>query len=102
LREDGAETLALPLRERRKRLERFARGFAPDEALRLIPATSEREVVDGWFARVGGALDGVIAKRAGMPYGSGKRDAAVKIKKTRTGDCVIGPARHEAGALAYR
>jgi ATP-dependent DNA ligase len=98
LRENGTELLGLPLRERRMRLERFARTFSSGGALRLSPATTDRAVVDAWFARVGGALDGVIAKRADKPYASGKRDAAVKIKKTRTADCVIGGFRYATGA----
>jgi ATP-dependent DNA ligase len=97
LRENDAELLALPLRERRVRLERFAHAFPIDGPIRLSPATSDRRVVDDWFARVGGALDGVIAKRADKPYAGGKRDAAVKIKKTRTADCVIGGFRYAAG-----
>lgn len=45
---------------------------------------------------MGGALDGVVAKRADRPYTSGKTDAAVKIKKMRTADCVIGGFRYAA------
>jgi ATP-dependent DNA ligase len=97
LRENTTDVLTLPLRERRAKLERFARAFPADGLIRLSPATSERSVVDAWFAQVGGALDGVIAKRADKPYASGKRDAAVKIKKTRTADCVIGGFRYAAG-----
>jgi ATP-dependent DNA ligase len=96
LRESGSDVLALPLRERRAKLERFAQAFPAGGAIRLSPATSERRIVDAWFARVGGALDGVIAKRADKAYASGKRDAAVKIKKTRTADCVIGGFRYAA------
>ena len=97
LRENGAEIVDLALRERRIRLERFATMFHSEGTLRLSPATSDRAVVDAWFARVGGALDGVIAKRADRPYTSGKTDAAVKIKKMRTADCVIGGFRYAAG-----
>jgi ATP-dependent DNA ligase len=96
LRENGAEIVDLALRERRIRLERFATMFHSEATLRLSPATSDRAVVDAWFARVGGALDGVIAKRADRPYTSGKTDAAVKIKKMRTADCVIGGFRYAA------
>src|SRR6202022_875372 len=66
--------------------------------LRLSPATRDRRVVDDWFARVGGALDGVIAKRADAPYASGTRDAAVKVKRSRTADCVIGGFRYAKGS----
>jgi len=90
---DGDDLVALPLRERRARLERFASAL-DGETLRLSPATRERSVVDGWFARVGGALDGVVAKRLDAPYASGTRDAAVKVKRARTADCVIGGFRY--------
>jgi len=63
LREDGAALAGLPLHERRERLERFAAAFPDAGTLRLSPVTTDRAVVDGWFERVGGALDGVIAKR---------------------------------------
>jgi ATP-dependent DNA ligase len=97
LREDGHDIVELPLRERRARLERFVRTFPDQGVLRLSPATDDRAVVDEWFARVGGALDGVIAKRADRPYTSGKTDAAVKIKKQRSADCVVGGFRYAAG-----
>ena len=98
LREDDGELIALPLRERRARLERFAAAFPNAGALRLSPVTTGRAVVDAWFERVGGALDGVIAKRRDRPYTSGKTDAAVKIKKTRSADCVIGGFRYAAAS----
>lgn len=98
LREDGAALAGLPLHERRERLERFAAAFPDAGTLRLSPVTTDRAVVDGWFERVGGALDGVIAKRRDRPYTSGKTDAAVKIKKTRSADCVIGGFRYAAGS----
>lgn len=93
LSEGGEDLVAMPLRERRARLEIFAATF-DGETLRLSPATRDRHVVDEWFARVGGALDGVIAKRADAAYASGSRDAAVKVKRLRTADCVVGGFRY--------
>jgi ATP-dependent DNA ligase len=98
LSENGTDIVELPLRERRARLDRFAAAWPAEGALRLSPVTTDRRVVDGWFARVGGALDGVIAKRADRPYASGKTGAAVKIKKQRSADCVIGGFRYAAGS----
>jgi len=92
LDEDGRDLVDLPLEERRARLESFAAQL-DGETLRLSPATRDRKVVDDWFARVGGALDGVIAKRADAAYASGTRDAAVKVKRVRTADCVVGGYR---------
>jgi ATP-dependent DNA ligase len=97
LREDGGALVELPLHERRAHLERFAAAFPIAGTLRLSPVTTDRAVVDVWFERVGGALDGVIAKRRDRPYTPGKTDAAVKIKKTRSADCVIGGFRYAAG-----
>ncbi|HEY3207859.1 MAG TPA: hypothetical protein VGJ58_12980, partial [Gaiellaceae bacterium] len=34
-------------------------------------------------------LDGVVAKRVGLPYLPGSRDGVVKVKPYRTADCVI-------------
>jgi ATP-dependent DNA ligase len=117
LRDDGVDLRALPLGERRARLERFAahfgtvgsahvspaafgggQGGALGDVLRLSPATTSRAVVDDWFARVGGALDGVVAKRLDLPYLGGLRDGGVKIKHVRTADCVIGGFRYASGA----
>ena len=98
IRLDGTMIAERPLRERRPLLERLAGRFPVRGTLRLSPATADRAVVDAWFARVGGALDGVIAKRTDVAYASGRRDAAVKIKKMRTADCVIGGYRLAAGA----
>ncbi len=97
LRAAGGDLVGEPLTTRRDALDVFARGFAPAGALRLSPATRERAVVDGWFAQVGGALDGVVAKRLDLAYASGKRDGGVKIKRERTADCVVGGFRFAAG-----
>lgn len=97
LDESGDELIELPLETRRARLEAFGAAF-DGTTVRLSPATRDRAVVDDWFARVGGALDGVIAKRAGAPYASGSRDAAVKVKRVRTADCVIGGFRYAKGS----
>ncbi len=78
---------------RREVLEAFAKQFFEGDDPTLSPATYDRAVVDQWFARVGNALDGVIAKRRDLPYASGTRGAAVKIKNLRTADCVVGGYR---------
>jgi ATP-dependent DNA ligase len=98
LREGGSAWYERPLSERRAALERFAKIFPRDGRIRLSPATTERAVVDRWFARVGGGLDGVVAKRLDLPYQSGKRDGGVKIKQRRTADCVVAGFRYAAGS----
>jgi ATP-dependent DNA ligase len=98
----GESLLGLPLSARRKRLEKFMHAHrAP--AIHLSPMTCERETALGWLKRSGGALDGVIAKRADLPYRSGER-AMIKVKQQRTADCVVGGFRYaekkrEVGSL---
>ena len=84
-----------PLSVRRPALEEFAAKFMKGSPrLALSPATAKFKVAAGWFDGVGGALDGVIAKRLDVPYQSGNRDGMVKVKKMRTADCVIGGFRY--------
>lgn len=82
-----------PLRERRERLTEFAREFGTHATLRLSPATQDPHVMQRWLESVGGALDGIIAKRLDAPYASGERTAAVKVKRMRSADCVVGGYR---------
>jgi ATP-dependent DNA ligase len=97
--EDGAPLLSLPLRERRARLERFAaRHLKGDTAVRLSPATTDLAQANRWFDKVGGDLDGVIAKQIDAAYASGERTAMMKVKQIRTVDCVIGGFRYGTGS----
>lgn len=92
----GDEDLrALPLEERRKRLEAMLVGAAPP--LHLTPATTDRAVAADWFERFEGAgLDGVMAKRDDGVYEPGKR-VMIKVKHERTCDCVVGGFRWHKG-----
>jgi ATP-dependent DNA ligase len=82
-----------PLRERRAQLEKFGQKN-PSPAVRLSPATRDFAQAKRWFARVGGDLDGVIAKQLDAAYASGERTAMVKVKQIRTVDCVVGGYRY--------
>jgi ATP-dependent DNA ligase len=94
LAQDRQLFLKQPLRERRAWLEKFKmRG-----AVKLSPATTKLEQAKKWFEKVGGDLDGVIAKRLDAPYASGERTAVVKVKQIRSADCVIGGFRYASGA----
>lgn len=96
---DGKSLLGLPLRERRKRLEVFARkNLNAKGRVRLSPATTALAKAKKWFDKVGGDLDGVIAKRLDVPYASGERTAMVKVKQIRSADCVVGGFRYATGA----
>lgn len=91
-----------PLSHRRSVLELvFSQANSP--RLRLSPYTLDRRVAEAWLTRLGGSLDGVIAKPRDEPYAPGAR-AMVKVKRLRTADCVVGgfrylAARREVGSL---
>jgi ATP-dependent DNA ligase len=98
----GRSLMDRPLSERRRELERFHAATAA-AGLHLSPATNDRDTALGWLQRSGGALDGVIAKKLGLPYRSGER-AMIKVKQQRTADCVVGGFRYaekkkEVGSL---
>jgi ATP-dependent DNA ligase len=82
-----------PLVDRRKRLEQFI-DKAQMSGVVLSPATRNRADAVKWLSGAGGALDGVIVKRADAPYASGERTAMVKVKRRRTVDCVVGGFRY--------
>jgi len=84
-----------PVEERRPLLEAFYRKFlSSSPSVKLSPATTDIKVVRQWFRKVGSGLDGIIAKRLGIPYASGDRTGMVKVKHMRTADCVIGGFRY--------
>ena len=97
--DDGKSLLSLPLRERRHHLEAFAsEHLAAKGAIRLSPATTKLTTAQKWFDKVGGDLDGVIAKQIDAAYASGERTAMVKVKQIRTVDCVVGGFRYASNA----
>jgi ATP-dependent DNA ligase len=80
----GKPVHELPLEKRRRELEKLARAF------RISPATRDPEVAEGWLDALETAgLDGVIAKRLGLPYLPGSREGVAKVKAHRTADCVV-------------
>ena len=91
--------LKLNLRERRRLLEKFARSnLRSAKAIRLSPATTDYRAANNWFRKTGRDLDGIIAKRLDAAYASGERTAAVKVKRMRTADCVVGGFRYATAA----
>jgi ATP-dependent DNA ligase len=96
--EDGKSMVGEPLRERRRKLEAFAKAYFPSgDSMRLSPATPKLNQARKWLARTGATLDGVIAKRLDLDYRSGERDGMQKIKNFRTADCVVGGFRYATG-----
>jgi ATP-dependent DNA ligase len=80
----GEEVWPMPLTERRRQLERKSKRFE------LSPATADREEALAWLDRFDAiGLDGVVAKRADLPYLPGSREGVVKVKPERSADCVV-------------
>jgi ATP-dependent DNA ligase len=95
LAEAGRVWLDEPLEERRTALEAFMkRRGAAGKGMALSPFS--RNIADArkWLSGSGGALDGVMAKRLGIPYSSGNRHGMVKVKRRQTVDCVVGGFRY--------
>ena len=91
----GKAWIDKPLAERRSALEAFAaKGFTDPRTIALSPATPDLNIAKGWFHKMGGGLDGIIAKLTDLPYQSGERSGMLKIKNLRTADCVVGGFRY--------
>ena len=93
---NGKRLTDLPFTERRTALEAFFAKEDGGPAIRLSPSTPDGRVALGWLDQLGGDIDGIIAKRADLPYLGGSRDGMQKYKLTRTADCVVGGFRYNA------
>ena len=81
---DGEPVHERPLEARREELLRRGQGFW------ISPATRELAAATAWLDRFEAAgLDGVVAKRLGLPYLPGSREGVVKVKEHKTADCVV-------------
>ncbi len=88
---DGEPIHRQPLEERRAALEQRAQGFE------LSPYTHDRAQAALWLDSLEAAgLDGVIAKRLGLPYLPGSREGVLKVKQHKTADCVVVGVRWKA------
>ena len=95
----GKSLLKVPLLDRRIALENFAaKNFKSARAIKLSPATTSPAQAKKWFEKVGGNLDGIMAKRRDAAYASGERTEMVKVKNIRTADCVVGGFRYASGS----
>lgn len=87
----GEDLRGAPQAERRKRLEEALANAKPP--IHVTPVTTDRDVALDWFKRFEGAgFDGVIAKPSDLTYQPGKR-VMMKIKHSRTADCVVAGFR---------
>jgi ATP-dependent DNA ligase len=93
--EAGQALVDQTLEKRRRHLDAFAKKFLRGKhSVLLSPTTRDVKLARQWFEKVGGALDGIIAKRVDLPYQSGERTGMQKIKKLRSADCVVGGFRY--------
>jgi ATP-dependent DNA ligase len=90
----GEDLRASPLAERHAALAAFSRSLADTPAISVTPGTADRALAQTWLDA--GRLEGVVAKRWDGPYLEGER-AMIKVKRTRTADCVVGGFRYETG-----
>ncbi len=90
--------LERPFAERRQLLQTALAGARPPVYLTAI--TEDAGTAQRWFDTFEGAgLDGVVAKRAELPYGTDQR-LMTKIKHVRTADCVVAGFRwHKSGPI---
>ena len=94
--QDHTATLLVdaPFEERRRALEAFITEQPGHRAIRLSPSIADRGAALQWLERLGADIDGIIAKRADLPYLRGSRDGMQKYKLQRTADCVVGGFRY--------
>jgi len=93
----GNRLFERPLSERRDALEKFMATQVPQRSLlRLSPSTRDFRKATEWLRSLGAGLDGIIAKRADLPYQSGNRHGMQKYKLERTADCVVGGFRYSS------
>lgn len=93
----GKALLELPLAQRRERLQLFFGDIGYQRRLRLSPVTRQGAQAQRWMEELAGqGFDGVVAKRADLPYQSGLRTGMQKIKRLRTADCVVGGYRYSS------
>jgi len=90
----GDDLRTRPLAERRQALQAFVASLGDVPALCVTPGTADLALAQTWLDD--GKLEGVVAKRWDGPYREGER-GMVKVKRTRTADCVVGGFRYETG-----
>ena len=88
---DGEPVWQQPLEQRRERVDGL-------DGFRTSPCTRELGDARAWLDRFESmGLDGVVAKKLGVPYLPGSRDGVVKIKEEKTADCVVVGLRWKRG-----
>jgi ATP-dependent DNA ligase len=84
-----------PLKDRQAALADFSATFPTGGPFSVTPGSTERALAQSWLDT--GKIEGVVAKRLDGQYLAGER-AMVKVKRTRTADCVVGGFRYATGS----
>jgi ATP-dependent DNA ligase len=84
-----------PLKDRQAALAEFSATFPVGGPFSVTPGSAERALAQSWLDA--GKIEGVVAKRLDGQYLPGER-AMVKVKRTRTADCVVGGFRYATGS----
>ena len=80
---DGDPVWKRPLEERRANVDTL-------DGFERSPCTRDLAEARAWLDRFESmGLDGVVAKRLGLPYLPGSREGVVKVKEEKTADCVV-------------
>lgn len=95
----GREDLrALPLRERKSRLEKFLSAQRSDGPIRYVPhLVSDANAVLASACEIG--LEGIISKKLDSPYYSGRAGTWVKIKCRAGQEVILGGWTTEEGTV---
>ena len=95
----GHQLTEQPLARRKEELDKFFEQIPKAGTIRLSPYTRDLETAQRWMSNLATVgFDGVVAKRGNEPYHSGDRNGMVKVKRLRTGDCVVGGFRYASKA----
>jgi ATP-dependent DNA ligase len=92
---EGRALVGYPLRTRRRQLEQFFPVFLrPADRILLSPISDDFAQAVEWLSTAGVSIDGIVAKRADLPYQSDERTGMQKVKRVRSADCVVGGFRY--------
>jgi bifunctional non-homologous end joining protein LigD len=96
---EGREDLrALPLAQRKSRLEQFLAGQTPSSRIRYVAhLQSNAEAVLASACKIG--LEGIVSKKLDAPYSSGRSDRWLKAKCRSGQEVILGGWTTEGGTV---
>jgi ATP-dependent DNA ligase len=85
----------VPLKDRQAALAEFSATFPNGGPFSMTPGSADRALAQSWLDA--GKIEGVVSKRLDDQYRAGER-TMIKVKRTRTADCVVGGFRYATGS----